>query len=355
VAVAKGQTTPARGVSRFLAAHEACASGFQITRTGEAGRPRLRLLCQGCGQRAAYAAGDAGLLGEEVEVKPSSEAGESTPAPKRFRRRFAPTSAPVAPSAAGPAPAQSPAPPKRPVPPESPAPPASKLEGWLPAPAALPWWVPNVYILVVIAAGIGLIAFGVIHEQNGGGNEGSAFEPPQSTQTAPAPQEQPAPSAVPSAARPAQGVPTAPSAAALRRAKKKLDPVEVLGRFTVGVPEGWSQGTSGGAVVFRPDDGEAEVRVFLQPGAEPLNRLERDAARFLRQERDKVAVSDPESLRFGPTKARELRARYDGGTETAVVLAADGYSYLLLGQVDSKTPPSLDALTVAALRSFRAS
>lgn len=334
-------------MSRFLAAHEACGAGFQITRTGEAGRPRLRLLCQGCGQRAAYAAGDAGLLGEEAADVDTAktDAGKSGERKKglRRRRRFAPAEA----SGTGQ--------PAAPDPPEAaPSSAGSRIETWLPAPAALPWWVPNVYILLVIAVGVGMIAFGVIHQQGGDGSTGSSsFGSPQPTQTGPAPSPQPSAPAAPARANPPQATPQAPSARALRRAKRKLDPVSVLGRFAIGAPEGWAQGTSGGAVVFRPHDGKAEIRVFLQPGAQPLNRLERAAARFLRQEHAKVALSDAVVLKLGSTKARELRSRYEGGTETAVVAAADGYSYLLLGQVNSKTPGSLDALTVAALHSFR--
>jgi hypothetical protein len=343
VAVAEGRTTPSRGVSRFLAAHEACGSGFQITRTGEPGRPRLRLLCQGCGQRAAYAAGDAGLLGEEAEVTSVETVAKPREKRRLRRRRFAPAEAPKADQAAAP-----------PVPEERPAAASgSNLESWLPAPAALPWWVPNVYILLVIAVGAAMIVFGVIHQQGGDGDSGSSFGTPQPTQTAP-PAPEPTAPAPPAQSRP-QAIPAAPPARSLRRAKRKLDEVSVLGRFTISAPQGWAQGTSGGAVVFRPDDGKAELRIFLQPGSQPLNRLERDAARFLRQQHGKVSLSRPVALKLGSTKARELRSKYGGGIDTAVVLATGGYSYLLLGEVDSKTPPSLDALTVSSLRSFRAS
>jgi hypothetical protein len=307
-------------VSRFLAAHEECGAGFQITRTGEPGRPRLRLLCQGCGQRAAYAAGDAGLLGEEAESNGHTELPRNAPAE----------------AAAG-----------------SPAAAASKsgsaMESWLPAPAALPWWVPNVYILLVIAIGLGLIAFGVVREQDEGGPP--SFGSPEAGESRPEAQA-PTPATVapqpPAAAAPAQR----PSADA-RRAKAQLEPVTVLNRFTIGVPDGWSRGESGGAAVFRSGSGAAEIRIFLQPGAEPLNRLERNAVGFVKQEHPGARVGPPESLRLGPNKAREIRATFKGGTETAVVVSADGYSYLLLGGVDSKAPASLETLTQASLHSFR--
>ena len=47
----------------------------------------------------------------------------------------------------------------------------------------------------------------------------------------------------------------------------QLEPVTVLNRFTIGVPDGWSRGESGGAAVFTSGSGEVEIRIFLQPGA----------------------------------------------------------------------------------------
>lgn len=313
MASALARTTPSRGVSRFLAAHEDCGGGFQITRTGEPGRPRLRLLCQGCGQRAAYAAGDAGLLGDE---EGSNGNGDGSP-------RAEP---PVA------------------------GPPDSGIASWLPAPPALPWWVPNAYILLVIAIGVALIAFGVYRQQDDDGGEAPSFAPPAPSQT----QTAPSPAEPPQTVEPRpEPVPQGPPAAAVRRAKKRLDPVTVLNRFTIGVPPAWTQAEGGGAVVFRPADEDAELRIFLEPGAEPLNRLERDAARFMRQEHPGAAVGPATALRLGNSKARELTASFKGGKETAIVVSADGYSYLLLGRVDSRSPASREALLRAVLRSFR--
>jgi hypothetical protein len=49
-----------------------------------------------------------------------------------------------------------------------------------------------------------------------------------------------------------------------------------------------------------------------------------------------------------------VSAAYKGGSDTAVVVADGGYSYLLLGQIDSKAPASRETVTTVALRSFRA-
>lgn len=223
----------------------------------------------------------------------------------------------------------------------------------MPAPAALPWWVPNVYILLVIAIGLGLVAFGVVRGQDDGGS-GPSFGSGE------APQSQPEPGATSPAAdtpqQPPAAVPPEPqqgSSAGARRAKSQLEPVTVLDRFTIGVPGGWSRGESGGAAVFRSGSGEVEIRIFLQPGAEPLNRLERKAARFMKQEHPGALVGQAEPLRLGSNKGRELRATFKDGTEIAVVVSADGYSYLLLGGIDSEAPASAEAVTQASLHSFR--
>ncbi len=302
--------TPSRGVSRFLAAHEDCGAGFQITRTGGPGRPRLRLLCQGCGQRAAYAAGDDGLVGDEAPPEDNGVTTVESPPPK--------------------------------------ADPGSGAADWLPAPAALPPWIPNVYILLVIGAGIALLAFGVMRQDDdGGGDSGPAFGPQQPAQL-PAPvTNSPEPSPPVVAAEP----PISPRL--VKRAKAQLDPVSVLGRFTIGVPDGWSQGTSGGAVVFAPSDDRVELRIFLQPGAEPLNRLERKASGFLKREHPGARLAPADSLRLGKNKARELRVTFKGGSEVAVVLSAEGYTYLLLGRLEGRPPASREALMAASLHSFR--
>jgi hypothetical protein len=215
--------------------------------------------------------------------------------------------------------------------------------------------VPNFFILLVIAVGIGLVAFGVARQDDGGGGGGPSFGAQQPIRPAPPlPRHVQAPAVPAHKPQPAQGQPDAhePSPARLRRAKRRLDRTTVLGRFSVGVPQGWSRGMGGGAVVLQPGD-DAEIRVFLQPGAEPLNRLERQANGFLKREHSAAKVAPGVPLRLGSGKGREIRAVYRGGTETAIVVAADGYSYLLLGRVDAGASPSREAAALASLRSFR--
>jgi hypothetical protein len=363
VAVAEGRTTPSRGVSRFLAAHESCEGGFQVTRTGEPGSPKLRLLCQGCGQRAAYAAGDASLLGDlDADAMPGPGTPEKgQPASARRRRRARRVSRRFAPADVGAGQAVTAAQAHRAEEQPLPAPAAQAdggIERWLPTPPALPWWVPNLYILLIIAVGVGLIAFGVWREQDDGGGSGPAFRPAQPVRPAPSAPAAPQPVPVPAVPE-GESAPPATAGrregAAAKRVKRRLDRVTVAGRFSIGIPEGWSRGSTGNAVFTNAGDGEAEIRVFLQPGAEPLENLERKARRFLKSEHGGAKVAQPAPVRLGSVKGRELRAAFRGGTETAVVAVADGYSYLLLGRVDADAPAGRERLTLAALRSFRAS
>jgi hypothetical protein len=218
--------------------------------------------------------------------------------------------------------------------------------------------VPNLYILLVIAVGIGLIAFGVWREQEGGSDSGPAFRPAQPVQPAPSAPvtPQPAPAPVTPAPEAAQRPPKTPGkqkAPAAERAKRQLDRVTVAGRFSIGIPDGWSRGSSGSAVFSNAGDGKAGIRVFLEPDTESLNTLEREAREFLKSEHAGAKVGSAIPVRLGSGKGRQLRVSFRGGTETAVVTAADGYTYLLLGRVDASARAPRESLTIAALRSFR--
>lgn len=298
--------TATRGVGRFLATHESCGAGFEITRNG---RGRLHLLCGGCGDHTQYGAADT------EELRAHGVGLEQTVTARRFR-----------PSREG-------------------------VERWLPAPAALPWWIPNAYIVAVILIGLGMIAFGIFRSPDEdravlGDEDPQAQSPPASDQAAPASEGAVSAGAGPSveakAAPPRRTVP-APD---LRR-------ISVLGRFAIGVPSGWEGGTSGGAVVFAAPEDAAELRVFLEAGATRPQRLSDEAADFLAAEHPESKISRPAPLRLGPVRAMEVVATYPGGEERAALLSADGYSYLVLSRVDGGAPAAVRAASVAALRSFR--
>lgn len=216
-------------------------------------------------------------------------------------------------------------------------------ERWLPAPPALPWWVPNAYILAVIAIGLGMIAFGLMHQDKGDhadlGPAPRAAGPPAQAAAAPSP----GPPPVAKQVRPAHH---AAKSADLHR-------VVVLDRFRLGVPSGWTGGTSAGAVVFVAPDHQAELRIYLQHGAAPAKELARRARGFLAGEHPEAKISPTHPLRLGRLEAVGLAAHYPGGVEHAVLFSVGGYSYLILTQVDGGAPRSVRADSGAIVRSFR--
>jgi hypothetical protein len=288
-----------RGVGRFVATHEHCGTGFEIIRDGNG---KLHLRCSGCGAQTEYGSEDT----EQVQI-----GGRA--------RRFRPSQ--------------------------------ETMERWLPAPAALPWWVPNAYILAVILAGLGLIAFGVLRPGSEDrailGSAGREDEgPPATVEIAP-----PRPEAVVAGAG-AGPSPKPPPARHSPRAPD-LDPVEVLGRFAIGIPPEWARGTWDGAVGLRSPDGEADLKVFLEPGSTKPGSLSDEASRYLADEHPGAGITRPKPIRIGRLRGVEVDATFDGGVERAVLLSANGYSYLVTTRVDDGASRDTRAASAAALRSFR--
>lgn len=290
------------GVSRFLEAHEGCASEFDVHRTrgGEADGG-LRLVCNGCGARASYDVSEPGVL------KVLGGPAEGGAGAHRTHSR-------------------------------------SELERWLPAPAALPWWVPNAYIVAVIAIGLVMVAFGVINRE---GDDPALIggEPSEPVPGAPV---------VSGAAQPAAAGQPKPKPKLEIDPRPRLDAVTVFGRFEIGMPAGWLGGSSSGAVVFRPAEGGAELRVFLEPGDEGPSRLAAPAERFLRSEHPGARVRrvGRDLLRGAPVIW--LEARYEGGVERAGLLSESGYEYLLLSDVEQGAGRRIRSEAAAALQSFKA-
>ena len=313
VLTARETRSPTHGVGHFVATHEDCGGGFEIVRNG---RGRLYLVCGACGERTRYGAEDTEQL-RAHGVDP-----EQAATGRRFRPR------------------------------------REEVEQWLPAPAALPWWVPNAYIVAVILIGLGLITFGVLRPGSDGpailgGGDQEEQAPPPSESDPPSAQPTPAPPApAPVTAGPAPG--PAPKPAPTQRPRRPdLDRTEVAGRFSVGVPEGWHSGMSGGAAVFDAPGYAAELRVFLEPGGVKPGSLADDARRFLHQQHPDGRVGKPRPTRVGRFKAVALVCRYQGGKERATILSARGYTYLILTQLDSDASASTRSAAAAAVRSFR--
>ncbi len=308
--------SPSHSVGRFVATHEDCGAGFEITRTG---RGRLYLVCGACGERTQYGAEDAEQL-RAHGVDPSQAATGPRFQPGR-----------------------------------------EDVERWLPAPAALPWWVPNAYIVAVILIGVGMIGFGVLRPGSddpailSGGGDQEEQSPPPSGQPAPTAAPAPTPAPTPQAPVTAGAAPApAPKAEPNPRpSRPELDRVEVAGRFAVGVPEGWERGMSEGGVVFEAPGSTAALRVFLEPGSVKPGSLADEARGFLRQEHAGGKVHKPRPTRVGRFRAVVLLCTYPGGREQATLLSARGYSYLILSEIGGGTPASTRTASAAALRSFR--
>ena len=305
------QDASRRDVARFISEHERCDSDFQIRRFSESGRGGLSVVCNGCGERAGYE------LGEPGQLRPVSGGAEPPPSGRRVGRE--------------------------------------ELERWLPAPAALPWWVPNAYIVAVICVGLGMIAFGVFRDRQGEhlfGGERSGSESAEQEPADPQPAEPAPPATAQTGAGAAGGGEQKDSGDRAEGPEAELDRVTVLNRFQIGVPSGWTGGMSGGAVVFRPAGDEVEVRVFLESGDQPTRRLSREARQFLAGEHPGAKITDTERLRVGGDRAMRVGVRYPGGEEWATVLSESGYSYLILSRADGRAPGPLKRQAEAALASF---
>jgi hypothetical protein len=304
-------------VGRFVATHEDCGAGFEINRNG---RGKLYLVCGACGERTQYGAEDTEQLRAHGVVPEQAATG----------RRFEPR--------------------------------RGKVERWLPAPAALPWWVPNAYIVAVIGIGLTLIAFGVLRPGSGdraifsGGDQEEQRPSPDETPPAgdqPAPTPTPTPQAPVTAGAAPAPAPAPKPGSARRPDRPELNRVEVAGRFAVGVPEGWESGVSGGAATFEAPGSTAAMLVFLEPGGVKPGSLADEARSFLLQRHGGGKVEKPRPARLGRFRAVVLLCTYPGGKERATLLSAHGYSYLVLSEIDHGAPASTRVASTAALRSFR--
>jgi hypothetical protein len=313
-----------RDVAKFLAAHERCASDFDIRRASDPADSRLSLVCNGCGRRAAYGAGQPGVLkelegGGGVEGLAAAEVRVAK-APRKARPR---------------------------------KPSQAQVERWLPSPAALPWWVPNAYIVGVILIGLAMITFGLLRPGSDGRAVLGSTETTETTAQTPPPTITPPP--VNNAGAAPAAAPEKPAPAREQAGPRtELDRTTVLDRFRIGVPQGWSRGTSDGAVLFDSPGDEAEVRVFLEPGDAGPRDLARRAAVFLRGEHPGATVTRPQEFRLSGDPAVWIEARYKGGSERAALLSESGYEYLLLRRVKSSARRGQKAAADAALQSFSA-
>lgn len=293
----------AREIARFLHDHQACDSGFEVSREPGSAGGRLGIVCKGCGEAISYRAAEAGEL------------------------------------AAGPRPENG-------VPPEpDPGPPAAGSRG------SPPRWLPSALIVALIAAGSALIAIGVLRSGEQRGASPEAGTAPASTGTEPV-ASAPADPEPPARTTPSQQG-QSPAGAGQQRGE---DPGTRLSRrrfrsFAIGVPPGWRLGRGDAVIVAAPGD-VAAVRVYFEAGEEPLGRVADGAARFLLGEHEGARVSAARPRLLAGRRGRELTATYAGGAEEAIVLAAKGNTYLVLVRVDRGASAPIAAQASAVAQSF---
>jgi hypothetical protein len=295
-----------RRVTRFVADHEGCDGGFVLERRGAASGGEIVITCRGCGKWAECDPAHPGLL-KLIE-------SERVTARRRLSR--------------------------------------SELERWLPAPPALPWWVPNAYIGLVILAGVALIAFGVLR-----GGESEQLPPAATTEPiggVPAP----APAAVDAGAAGGEADDRDEASARFTFSEKALRRGDALERvvedqFAIGKPAGWGQGTADAALVLFDPAGDAQVKVYFEAGERDLGELTAQARRFLAGEHRDARIGPATKVRVGGSEGIALLATYPRGSERALLLVENGFTYLALGRVDSSAKEVTRLDTLAALGSFQ--
>ena len=300
----------ARGIARFLGDHQHCDAGFDVRRDSTAGTGRLSITCKGCRQAITYKAAEAGELAAGPQLPnggPTSLAGPELPEPPPTES-FKPVSA-RAPSGS--------------------------------SDRNLTRLIPMVLIGGLIIAGLVLIAVGVLRT----GDE-SQSRLPTTPQEANAPADAaPAPAAPP----PEQAAPAPEPAPQVELSRRGF-----AGRFAIGVPAGWEAVPSSDTIAIASPGGEAEIRVFSEPGEAPTVELARSARDFLADARAGAEVGKPKPLRLGQKRALSITATYEGGEEIAAVLSGGGYAFVVLRRVDSDASAAVTAEADRALASFRA-
>ena len=204
--------------------------------------------------------------------------------------------------------------------------PATEVERWLPAPAALPWWIPNAYILAVIAVGLAMIAFGVLRPRDRDravlGGQGPTTTPAAAGPRGRADGAGARRRAHPPTARrsgggrgrerrtAAEGAGMTPKVPARRGPSSTRSPSSGASRSGCR-RDGCAGSAAAPSSSGRPAQ-EAELRVFLEPGDEGPKTLSREAADFLAGRASRAPRSAGPSA-FGSGTRTALRARRSAG------------------------------------------
>ena len=295
------QESSRRELSAFLADHEDCGKGFDIQRRDGSNGSIVQVVCGGCGKGFEYPA--AARLDLPAEQPAFGKASQGIL--NRDRR---------------PLPDRSPA-----RDPESEASPARTR------PVRLPSWLSMVLIAALVGGGVLLIVLGIA--ENGGTSDSAADTPGASLSPVPL-----TTSSVPIKKKP-PGI--------------KLDRRRYADRVSIGIPAGWNAGIEGLAVTIAALNGRAQVQAYFEHGARPDDQLTQEARAFLLQRHAgaRVAAIGPTDLRG--REVRRVRVVYAAGTESATVLVAGGYSYLILEELRKPFSSELKRTTDAVVASFR--
>jgi hypothetical protein len=307
-----------RGLSTFLADHEECGKGFEIQRREGSDGSVVRVVCGGCGKAIEYPAAAQTELPLEV------------PAARRVTQRFlnrerrpARGSASVAGNSGSEG-----------AEPRNSAPSGGGAKaGSEPGAPSLTWprWLSMPLVIALICGGLVLIVVGIASNSGTSDSTPESPEvpvtPPLLTTPAPPPKE---------AARP-----------------PRLDRRSFAERVSIGIPEGWSAGVSGGAVTVAALNGNSEIQVYFEHAATPEAQLRRQARTFLLQRHPGARVAEIGQANMGGRRAPQIRVAYPTGTESAVVLVAGGYTYLILERLGKPLSAELQRTSDAVVASFR--
>lgn len=284
----------------------------------------VRVICGGCGEPAEYpAASDEGLIPDEPATRSSS---------RRMGRKKAEENGPPS-REEGSSPAAA----------SSPKDDASRRRA--PGSSSIGWrsWLPGA-IAGLIGGALVLIVLAIA--SGGGSDKGSSSGAESANTKAPTGPARTAPA------------PTTPTPSPQRRSRasrrvSNLDQRQLAERVSIGVPRGWSAGVSGGAVTLSARNGRAEVQVYYEPGAKSEADLVQGSKRFLLQRHPGAHVAAVAPTDAGGRQARTVRVVYPGGTESATVLVADGYSYLILERLGKPSSAEARRTAEAVAMSFR--
>ncbi|GEM_PF-5702954 len=343
-----------KGLSSFLVEHEPCGAGFDVSHPSGLGSGRVSMTCRGCGATYEYATATIEFE-REVEFEPIGTGLREDAAPT-------PPSPPVYVA--------------QPAVPEIEAPaeeaPTDELEVIAAAPAAAEaeteakgpppggrrppkgWTRDRLITGGLLLFSVAALAFAVIRiAGDSGESTGQVPTPPVATT--------PTKHAKPAVTPPAHHSPPAPEPKPKPAAKPKPQKpppdtrVVKTERFTVTVPQDWTERTAagGGTLLAPPGDAPISLQVFYEDDPSlSSGKMSVQTAGFLSSRDPEAAVSAAKTLSIAGDPAFEVSANGPAGTQTALGVLADPYRYLVIVSADPGTSKSLQATAQKAMLSF---